>query len=144
MAPRYFVVLAVLALGFAPAPFLRHDEDAAKADLAALQGEWVGVSSNNNGEEWGPIFDYTIKGDRLSFDCSGGGTVTFRIVLHPKQAPKKLELVDPKTKESWPGLYRVDGDTFVLCHGCDEKLKERPRSFRPGEGVSVDQFRRKR
>jgi uncharacterized protein (TIGR03067 family) len=145
---RLIVVLALITLPLwaAPAPF-RHSRkaEAAREDLKAMQGDWVCVAANLDGEERSRAYglDFVVEGDRLSFTGSSGYVTKWRIVLHPERNPKKVELMN-KDNDPWPLLYRFDGETLTLCCGCNEKVNECPKSISPAEGVNIFVVKRKK
>ena len=113
------LLLALSALAFAPAPLPRPDR---AGDLARLQGGWLLVSRTVGGREqdegaprvW--VFDGSwlrASWGRLSED--------WHVRLDPRASPRVMQTQTPELKE--PGrtrvvnyVYRLDGDTLVVCY----------------------------
>src|SRR5436305_1628685 len=101
-----------LLLAADPAP------DAAKADVARLQGEWVMASGERDGQ---PIpddflkqFHRTCKDDVTTVTHGGQPFLHARFSLDPAKSPKTIDytLLDgPDKGKTQPGIYKVDGDT---------------------------------
>jgi uncharacterized protein (TIGR03067 family) len=104
----------------------------AKKELEKLQGEWTGVSLEENGKKIpdGHVkkFKLTIKGEKwmVQFGDKQVGDATFKI--DPAKDPKRIDMtfkVEGDDLDSH-GIYKVDGDTLTLCraHGKAERPKE--------------------
>src|SRR5436309_8683636 len=110
------VALAVGALSAA-------DAEDAKKDLAKLEGTWLLVSGERDGnkftEEEGKKTKLTIKGDTFRIPESDVGTSqdgTFKI--NPSKKPKQMDSTagsDPDKGKTWQGIYELDGDTYKVC-----------------------------
>ena len=77
---RLALLLAVLPMGFAPAPFLKRAErDPGAADLKSLQGEWVQLPAGGPGgrSETTNVYD----GNRLVSRTVGNGTAAVATTL---------------------------------------------------------------
>jgi uncharacterized protein (TIGR03067 family) len=116
-----------------------------KADKDRLQGRWVAESIEANVEgneiklEPGktnlgkafPAFTLTVTGNKITADpvlaygAKRSGDAIF--YLDDKASPKKIDLIDEERKGQF-GIYRFDGDRFVLCIG-DDGEKDRPTAF---------------
>src|SRR5262245_26365771 len=107
-------VLAVVALAGA--------QDAAKEEMARLEGEWSMVSGEANGV---PMPEVTVKtGKRVAKDgetsVSIGGRVYFKakFSIDPAKMPKAIDYAmteGPTKGETHLGIYELDGDTIKFC-----------------------------
>jgi RNA polymerase sigma-70 factor (ECF subfamily) len=130
----------------AEAPANPGAKDAAKApdDKEKLQGTWVGVEGERNGEkaaaEDARKFKLIVKGDRITINPDGENRVsTFK--LDPTQKPKAIDLTPqdgPAKGQTVPGIYSLEGDTLKLCVSNGE-VGNRPTDFttKAGSGLVV-------
>ena len=132
---RVFVslVVATFLLG-ADAP-----SDAAKKELAKLDGEWSMVSATRDGQALPEDMVKTAK--RVAKD--GEITVTFgemvymkaKVTIDPSKKPKTIDYAVTEGGNKGKtvlGIYELDGDTVKFCFGGPEK--ERPDDFTSKEG----------
>ncbi len=144
---RVFSLLAVCALGFAPAPFL--PKPAAKQsadDLKLLQGEWVQIKQSLGS----PLRDArdgstaVITGDRIAYKSNGTTTASWTLKFDPGASPKRLDLCGRGPTDFVLCIYRVEGDTLTICWRNQGGALDRPGEFatREGWGMSVYQRRR--
>jgi uncharacterized protein (TIGR03067 family) len=124
---------AVLLVG-ADAP-----SDAAKKDLAALEGEWGMVSAERDG--MAVPDEYVKTGKRVFKD--GEVTVSFqdmvflkaKVTVDPAKKPKEMDydVTEGPTKgQKQLGIYEIDGDTIKFCFAPADK--GRPTDFTAKEG----------
>ena len=117
----------------------------AKKELEKLQGEWKVVSVDFRGKE---LDADTIKKMKLlvvkgnEWMAPSGGNLSIKRI-DPTKNPKELDLVlAAKGMEGvYPGIYKLDGDTFTFCRPASGK-GERPKDFKAGEEVVVFVFKR--
>jgi uncharacterized protein (TIGR03067 family) len=98
------------------------------SDRAKLQGTWVAVSIERDGEKHfqGDVASYrlTFAGDRLTFHSKNGDKVApYR--LDPTQKPKAID-IDYEEGITTQGIYELTGDRLKLCY---TKGGERPAGF---------------
>lgn len=112
-----------------------------KKDLPKLDGTYLIVGLEVNGDKLSAeLFDKSpeadrtivIKGDKLI--ASKGGkddTITFK--LDPTKTPAHITTTetkpDGKTETSY-GIYKVEGDTLVICIIDNGKEADRPKEFK--------------
>jgi uncharacterized protein (TIGR03067 family) len=124
----------VIALGIA--------EDPATLDLDKLQGTWILVAMELDGEEF-PAEDrkdWTAEyvGNKLTLRA--GETVRRRgiVTLDPSRTPKAMNTWD-LTKDgefedqTVPGIYEINGDTLQVCFA--RPGSDRPKEFTTKEGT---------
>jgi uncharacterized protein (TIGR03067 family) len=135
---RILPLLAVLCLGFAPAPFPRDRE---AAELKKLQGDWVEVYSVMEGVKAVRDTAFTVSRNRVALV-----TTRYAIKLDASRHPARLDLVgvDGAIKgEVVLGVYQIKDDSWTICYSSAEIA--RPTTFdgsRPGHYLHV--FKRKK
>jgi uncharacterized protein (TIGR03067 family) len=149
MRKTYALLLASLALGFAPVPPYR--PKANQAGLKAIQGEWVRARHTISGRAASPAAaTLVIAGDRLSYgQAPVPGQPSWQIKLDERRGPKVLdrEWVVPGSMlgECWRGIYTVEGDTLTLCSVVGWSEAARPADFSGKEtGHIVEVFKRRK
>jgi uncharacterized protein (TIGR03067 family) len=124
------------------------DSDAAKKDLAGLQGEWSMVSGSADGqplpEDMRKQMKRVCKGNEVTTTMNGRVFFKANITLDASKRPKTIdyEMTEGLTKgKTQLGIYELDGDTFKSCFG--KPGADRPAEFTPGEGRTVSVWKRK-
>src|SRR4051812_40451373 len=95
--------------------------DAARGDLARLQGTWRRVSAEVNGkqapEEELRAARLTVSGDRYTLRGEGPPRQgVFK--LDPATTPKQLDIVSaagPNKGKTLRAIYKLEGDSFTYC-----------------------------
>jgi uncharacterized protein (TIGR03067 family) len=145
MRPTTLALVCLSAFTVMPA----RAADAAKDDLAKLQGTWaVVLTEHENGavapEELAKL-SVEITGDKRVL--KRGETVlaesTFK--LNPSTSPKSIDLTvnsGPLKGKVFKGIYDIDGDVHRVC--ITVRGDDRPADFtaRPGSGRQLQVFRR--
>src|SRR5207248_4045578 len=130
LKPILFLALTIVLTtsGFA------QQSEAAKKDMAALQGEWSMVSGSADGQ---PMPEDILK--QMKRVCKGDevtvtmGTQTFlkaKITIDPSSKPKTIDydMTDGFSKgKKQLGIYELDGDSFKACFAAPGG--ERPTDF---------------
>jgi hypothetical protein len=129
-------VLALAAVGVAGADVTK-DRDEFKAVVASeLDGEWATdrftedtglvITGANGG---GPVLTLLFQGGRYTVKgwVTGSGTYAIR-------GAGAIDLYGEKERKTLQGIFRLQGDTLLLCYG-----KERPTGleFKPGRWFLV-------
>src|SRR5206468_3462241 len=93
-------------------------EDAAKKEMAKLEGEWSMVSGKANGQEMPAEMVATgkrvAKGGETTISIGGRLYFKAKFTIDPGQKPKAIdyEMTDGPTKgKTQRGIYELDGDT---------------------------------
>jgi uncharacterized protein (TIGR03067 family) len=144
MSRSVLILLAVVSLGFAPAPFLVPRSDCAVADLKALQGEWELVSINWNGVETKPDsgrLSWVFAQDRLTILIHGELNATHSVTLDLKRIPKVMHCHSSGHGE-FRSNYSMEGPDILIDSSTDAGPP--PSSFKPGRAVRVLIFRRRK
>jgi uncharacterized protein (TIGR03067 family) len=135
--PLAVVTVVLLAVG-ADEPKKAELGAAARKELKALEGNWVvqRIETKDGKHEPadGESITLTIEGTKWTFGTLQSGEV---VALDPSADPKLLDLKSVrKGREDTvnEAVYRVDGDTLVICI-YQGKDKKRPTSLdKPTEG----------
>jgi uncharacterized protein (TIGR03067 family) len=128
------------------------DKKAVEAEMKKLEGTWEGYAVEGQGEnpDRGPVhLRLTFTGAKIkAFDLAkdgkdmGSGTCT----LDPSKQLKEIDatgIVLPGRRErTYPGIYKVDGDTLKWC--VDNRRKGRPKEFRTANGKYLLILKRKK
>jgi uncharacterized protein (TIGR03067 family) len=117
-----------------PALFLVSAGEPPGSDLDRLQGTWVLVAMQREGEDvpaeefkgWSAVYE----GNRISL--RDGERVRRRgiVTLDPSRKPKSINTWDqdgPYEDQTVPGIYELEGETLKLCFS--RPGSERPREF---------------
>ena len=125
-------ILLTVVAGLALVPV---QDNAAKKDLAALEGTWTLVGMEVDGQELpaeklqGTVL--TIRGNKYSV-VARKQQHDVEITLDPGKAPKEIDmkfLDGPNKDRVGRGIYHLDGNTLKICRGLDPQ-QERPGSFK--------------
>jgi uncharacterized protein (TIGR03067 family) len=114
-------------------------DDAAKKEMAQLEGEWSMVSGEANGAS---MPEATVKtGKRVAKDgettITIGGQVYFKakFTIDPTKKPRAIDYTmteGPTKGKTHLGIYELDGDTVKFCFAAPGK--DRPTEFTAKEG----------
>jgi hypothetical protein len=136
MSRTVLILLAAVSLGFAPAPFLPKKPRTAKADLKALQGEWVWASVTIGlGETeamWAP------HGDRPTYVLSSRADGSVNLTgasgqwkLTPNHTNKAGRMIRHRGGEKAEGSWQIEGDYLTIRYkGETFVLKRIPQRLR--------------
>ena len=145
LTPLFLTALAAITLS----SLLADESDAAKKDLALLQGEWSMVSGSADGQEMpedmAKQMKRVCKGDETTTTMGGQVFLRAKITLDPSKKPKAIDydMVEGATKgKKQLGIYEIDGDTFKSCFA--KPGEERPTDFstKPGDGRTLSIWKR--
>jgi uncharacterized protein (TIGR03067 family) len=123
------LLLVVLAVGFAPAPFRRAARPKKEGDLDRMQGTWAVVERRYAGNVLKvENAQVTLRGSRWHFVFNGEVRSRWDVRLDPTTAPRSLDYfsADGNPTSVLPAIYRLDGDTLTVCY---TQGKDRPTGF---------------
>jgi uncharacterized protein (TIGR03067 family) len=141
MNPRFTFSIALVALGCTALLVAQEDESQEPA-RAQLVGVWNGYAVEGKGDNLnqGPVkLELKISPELIQAKQFKGeevldlGEGTFEIVhdKSPHHLDGNKKLANPKRKEVWLGIYRLEGDTLYWCVG----RRTRPAEFETKEGA---------
>jgi len=129
------------------------DDDAVKEDLQKLEGRWVQVSVEGDGQKLNSPDDgpsITIAGGTWIESSAAGespSTFTINAANDPKWIDRSFTL--GRGPIILPGIYKLEGDTLTVCmpfpfRGDRSKLNQRPKAFatKPGDPFIITVFKR--
>lgn len=131
ITPTVIVVLILIGTGAA--------QDAAKKELAQLEGDWSMVSGEANG--FAMPKESVQGGKRIAKDGETtilmGGQVYFKAKysIDPSKKPKTIDYMmteGPTKGKTHLGIYELEGDTVKFCFAAPGK--DRPADFTAKEG----------
>jgi uncharacterized protein (TIGR03067 family) len=140
MSKLLLLVLAVLLLGFAPAPFPRPEtRDQTRADLKKMQGDWIAVrdttwfAGNGGGITSGQAAQgrVSIVGNTLIYSQAGKVASRWVIRLDTSKKPRAIDSRQTDGPGLRLGVYKFEGDTLTICDDIDGR--HRPTSFAGGK-----------
>ena len=142
---RTALLVVLSSLAFAPAPVYRVKPDK-RTDLDKMQGAWVRVSISINGQRHEEAVGSTvviIKGDTMSF---GSPTDTWRLTLDATKSPKRIDRPQLGGSLCFLEIYKLEGDSLVLCSRESKSESDRPAGFDPAvqPGVWLHAYERKK
>jgi RNA polymerase sigma-70 factor (ECF subfamily) len=130
----------------APAAGDKKGEDAAKKDLAALQGTWIAVRIERSGKEAPAAmlkdFKVVFKGNKMTI-WPGRDDRTSTFKLNPAKSPKWMDHIPhegPEKGKSLPAIYELKGDTLRMCFDNEGVSDARPKEFKSTEGSGLCVF----
>jgi uncharacterized protein (TIGR03067 family) len=117
-----------------PALFLVSAGEPTRSDLEKLQGTWVLVAMQREGEDVPPeeFKGWTAVYETNRISLHDGERVRRRgiVTLDPSRKPKAVNTWDqdgPFEDQTVPGIYELDGDILKLCFS--RPGSERPKEF---------------
>ena len=142
------IILIALAL-FRLSQTQAAETDAAKKDLARLQGEWTMVSGSADGQ---PVPDEmrnqmkrVCTKDELTVTMAGRVYLKAKITLDPSKTPKTIDyqMTDGFTKgQTQLGIYEFDGETFKSSFGKPGGARPTDFTSKAGDGRTVSVWKR--
>ena len=141
-------IATALAIFLAAISFTRAAEtEAAKKDIAQLQGEWTMVSASADGQEMPAQMRQQMKrvckGNVTTTTMSGQVYLKANFTLDPSKTPKTIDyhMTDGFAKgQKQLGIYEINGDTFKASFA--KPGVARPADFKGGQGVTVSVWKR--
>jgi uncharacterized protein (TIGR03067 family) len=118
------------------------------ADLDRLQGTWIIVALEMDGEEM-PAGSpdgskIVVKGNRFT-TISMGAAYSGTIALDPVQEPKRFDLrftSGPEKGNTSLGIYELNRDEWKICLTVTGNIRPRNFATAPGSGLALETLRR--
>ncbi len=107
---------------------------------AALQGNWIATKVETNGAATPAVVGHRLSfsGDRFEIKSKAGKTVYAGTVrTDPKATPAAIDFahsLGALNGKTWKGIYKLDGDTLIVCDNAADLAKGRPAAFEAKRG----------
>jgi uncharacterized protein (TIGR03067 family) len=138
------VAALALVVGFAPAPLPRRERASTEEqDLRRLQGTWVVVKYQSNGRDvlgQPGSYLFTFEG-RRTVCVMNNHRSEWTFELSAAASPRHITSKEVKTNVLLKGIYRFEGDNFVLCERVGDG--PRPTAFGSSENTTLLVMRRR-
>ncbi len=148
---RTIRIAFLVGLAVTITPAWAEENEAARKDMAHLQGEWAMVSGSADGY---PVPDGMLgrskrvcKGDELTVVVGGQPFMKAKITIDATKKPKTIDyaMTEGFTKgKTQLGIYELDEDTLKSCFGGPGD--ERPTDFtsKPGDHRTLSVWKRRK
>ena len=112
-----------------------------------LQGSWTATKAERDGKAADDVVGHrlTFVGNRFRIRSKTGKTVYAGTVqTDPSAKPATIDFV--LRRQTWKGIYVLDGDTLITCDNAPDRTKSRPAAFeaKQGSGYVLVTFTRAR
>jgi uncharacterized protein (TIGR03067 family) len=145
MQSRVLLALAIGLLVAADDP----KKNSADDDVAAMQGNWVGILGEIEGKKFGENeiqnFKVVVKGKKMTFP--GGREGSFE--LDASKTPKIISLTPldgPKKGKTQRAIYSIEKDSLKLCltnsPAVDDPQPAKEFKTKAGDGLTLIVFKR--
>lgn len=123
--------LAIVAIIYA-------DEQAAAKDLKKLQGTWIVVQAEREGQPLDRIKGNSliVKDNQFTVDAKGA-ELKGDLTLDAGKSPRRIDFQHQEgmlRDKKWEGIYKLEGDKLTLCYSESDSGKERPSAFATQSG----------
>ncbi len=118
------------------------------AAQAALQGNWIATKAETNGAASPEVVGHrlSVDGDRFEIKSKDGKSVYAGTVrTDPKATPAAIDFahtLGALDGKAWKGIYKLAGDSLIVCDNAADLAKGRPTAFeaKPGSGYVLLTF----
>jgi uncharacterized protein (TIGR03067 family) len=117
-------------------------EDAAKKDQDKLQGTWVVVAAERDGQPLDRIKGgkLIISGTNFTIHTQSGFELKGDYRRDPSKKPKTMDLTHTEgmlRDKTWQAIYHLEGDELKICYAEADSGKDRPTDFATAEGSGL-------
>lgn len=124
-------------------------DEPSKNDQAQLQGEWVMVSGQRDGqtfpEDLRASFKRIAKGDETTVTVGGELFLKAKFVLDPSKKPKTIDYSvtgGPYAGNKQLGIYEFDGDQIKFCFSVPGKKRPTEFTTKQNDGRTLSTWKR--
>jgi len=124
-------------------------DEPAKNDQAQLQGEWVMVSGQRDGqafsEDLRKSFKRVAKGDETTVTMGGQLFLKAKFVLGPSKRPKTIDYSvtgGPYAGNMQLGIYEFDGDQIRFCFSTPGRNRPTDFTTKQNDGRTLSLWKR--
>ena len=121
----------VVLAKYAVAPVTLPPQPTKLLDGEAIQGDWRITYFEEQGEVIPPemfkTMIYTFANGEFTLKLDGKAVVAGKYTLDATKTPSHINL--KADGEDMPGIYKLDGDTLILCQPALQRNHERPKEF---------------
>ncbi len=109
-------------------------EDKSKNEIKALQGTWVVVAAEQEGQPLDRIKGgkLLIHGENFTIYTKSGTEMKGDLRIEPFKKPKTMDLTHQEgllRDKTWQAIYSLDGDELKICYVDPDAKKDRPGDF---------------
>ncbi len=146
------MILSILSVSFLLVAGDGSKDDPAKKDSEALQGTWMAVVLERNGqkapERVVKNFKVVFKDDKMIVN-PGSDNRTSTFSLDPSKKPKWMDNTPeqgPAKGKTLPAIYELDGDNLKICFDNEGVSDRRPSDFKttPRSGLALFVLKREK
>ena len=128
---------------FVAAPAAGDDKPDAAADLKAMVGKWTVTKAELGGK------DITEHLKDMKFAITDGGKYTAQVgeekdagtfTVDVSKSPRRMDVKPtggPARGKTVKAIYKIDGDTLVLCYEHDTSVEKHPETFESKDGTTL-------
>jgi uncharacterized protein (TIGR03067 family) len=123
------ILLSVVGLFSMPT---RANDKARAQDLKKLQGTWIVVEAERDGEEIPIKGNKMVVKDNLFTIFTKSAELEGDLVLDAAKSPKRIDWQHQKgmlRDKKWEGIYKLEGEKLTLCYTEADTGKARPDAF---------------
>jgi uncharacterized protein (TIGR03067 family) len=148
---NFRIALLIVAVAVAAPSVLAGQSEAAKQDMAQLQGEWSMATAGGGGQSvLGSMFKNSrrvCKGDETSVTVGGQLLMRATFSLDPSKTPKTIDYhvtAGSNSGKDLLGIYELDGDTVRFCFSAPGFARPTDFDSKPGDGRTASRWKRER
>lgn len=109
-------------------------DDAVQQDFDRLQGTWVVVAAERDGQLLDRIKgnQMIIKDRNFTIKTKTGFEMKGDLILDPGKKPRHMDLAHQEgllRDKTWQAIYQLDGAELKICYVEPDAGKERPKEF---------------
>jgi uncharacterized protein (TIGR03067 family) len=121
-------------------------KDAAKKDQEKLQGNWVLVSGERDGEQFPEdvvkSLKRTMKDNAFTVFRDDQTLAEGAFTLDPSKKPKTIDLQLKGGDKPVHGIYELDGDTFRICYSAPGEQRPTELATKADSGRTLAVWKR--